>query len=52
MNATLQFDPTKYSEKTLQLILAKAEEWKCHPSEAVVRLLDQAADKARSRRVA
>jgi ribosomal protein S16 len=52
MNATLQFDPSLYSEKALQLILAKAEEWKCQPSEAVARLLDQAAKKSKPKAAA
>lgn len=47
MNATLHFDPTIYTERTLQLILAKAQEWNCSPAEAVARLLDQVAAKQR-----
>lgn len=46
MNATLEFDPTKYSERTLRLILAKAEQWKCTPAEAMTRLLDELAAKS------
>lgn len=45
MTASLQFDPTQYSERTLQLILAKAQEWSCSPAEAVARLLDQLASR-------
>lgn len=40
MTASLQFDPTQYTERSLQLILAKAQEWSCTPAEAVARLLD------------
>jgi hypothetical protein len=40
MNATLEFDPNAYSERSLKLILLKAQEWKCTPAEAVARLLD------------
>lgn len=46
MNATLEFDPKKYSERTLRLILAKAEEWQCPPAEAMTRLLDELAAKS------
>jgi ribosomal protein S16 len=52
MNATLHFDPTIYSEKALQLILAKAEEWQCQPSEAVAKLLDIAASKMKPKKAA
>jgi len=41
MKAILEFDPAQYSERSLHLILAKAGEWDCSPSEAVTRLLDQ-----------
>ena len=40
MNATLEFDPNAYSERSLKLILLKAQEFKCTPAEAVARLLD------------
>jgi hypothetical protein len=43
MNATLEFNPTQYTEAVLRLILAKASEWKCTPEEALTRLLDQLA---------
>lgn len=43
---TLEFDPTKYSESVLRLILARAEQWKCSPGEAVARVLEQAAAKS------
>lgn len=46
MEATIQIDPVKYSERSLRLILAKAEEWKCTPGEALVRLLDSLASRA------
>jgi hypothetical protein len=47
MNATLQFDPSLYSERTLKLILAKAQEWGITPAETVARLLDQLASRGR-----
>lgn len=43
MNATLEFNPDAYSERSLRLILAKAQEWQCTPAEAVSRLLDELA---------
>lgn len=39
------FDPDRYSQRVLALILDKAEEWKCSPLEAEARLLDQLAAK-------
>jgi hypothetical protein len=38
------FDPDRYSQRVLALILDKAEEWKCSPLEAEARLLDQLAE--------
>jgi hypothetical protein len=43
MKAAIQFDPQKLSPETLQLIVAKATEWRCTPAEAIERLLDQLA---------
>jgi len=51
MEATLEFDPAAYSERSLRLILAKAQEWKVTPAEAVSRLLDELA-KRRGRKKA
>lgn len=39
------FDPDRYSQRVLALILDKAEEWKCSPLEAEARLLDELAAK-------
>lgn len=38
------FDPERYSQRVLAMILDKAEEWKCSPLEAEARLLDQLAE--------
>ena len=46
MDVTLEFNPDSYSERSLKLILAKAQEWKCTPAEAVRRLLDELATRA------
>ena len=43
MKAKIEYDPTQYSEKTNLLIMLKAEEWKCAPSVALARLLDELA---------
>lgn len=51
MNATIEFNPDQYSERSLKLILAKAQEWNCTPAEAVSRLLDEVA-KRREKRAA
>lgn len=48
MQATLEFNPSAYSERSLRLILSRAQEWQCPPAEAVGRLLDELA--ARHRR--
>ena len=47
MEATLEFNPAAYSERSLRLILARAQEWQCPPAEAVGRLLDELAAKQR-----
>lgn len=49
MDATLEFDPSGYSEAAVKLILRKAEEWKVTPAEAVARLLDEAARRQRGK---
>jgi hypothetical protein len=49
MNATLEFNPDNYSERSLRLILAKAQEWQCTPAEAVSRLLDELAKRTTRR---
>ena len=45
MTTTLEFNPDKYPEAVLRLLLAAAERWKCTPSEAEVRILEQRARK-------
>lgn len=45
MSANIHFESENYSEQALRLILAKAQEWNCTPSEAVARLLDQLANR-------
>lgn len=37
------FDPDRYTNRVLCLILEKAEQWKCSPLEAELKLLDQLA---------
>lgn len=37
------FDPSRYSQRVLALILNKSEEWGCSPLEAEMRLLDELA---------
>jgi hypothetical protein len=37
------FDPERYSNRVLALILEKAEAWHCSPLEAELRLLDELA---------
>ena len=43
MAVTLEFNPSNYSERVLRLIMARAEQWKCSPGEALTRLLENAA---------
>jgi hypothetical protein len=50
MEATLEFNPAAYSERSLRLILARAQEWQCPPAEAVVRLLDELAARSKRKR--
>lgn len=52
MDATLNFDPSRYTEAALRLILAKAEQWQVPPAEAVARLLDQLATPRKSKHAA
>ncbi len=52
MKTTLEFDPKKYSARTLMLILAKVQEWGCSPAEAVARLLDELAEQKRGKEAA
>ena len=44
MIAKLEYDPSKFSEKANFLVMFKAEQWKCAPSEALRRMLDEMAD--------
>ena len=37
------FDPNRYTNRVLALILEKSEEWHCSPLEAELRLLDELA---------
>ena len=43
MKTRLEYDPTQFSERVNLLIMLKAEQWKCAPSEALSRLLDELA---------
>lgn len=45
MQTTLEFNPARYSEPVLRLLLAAAEKWKCTPGEAESRILEQRARK-------
>lgn len=45
MNVILEFNPARYSEPVLRLLLAAAEKWKCTPGEAEARILEQRARK-------
>jgi hypothetical protein len=44
METIIRFDPTQYPERILRLIMKKAEDWKCSPSEALAKLFDELAD--------
>ena len=46
MDTIIKFKPTDYPERILRLIMGKAEEWKCSPSEALSRLFDKLADES------
>lgn len=45
MTPKLEYDPSKYSPKINRLIMLKAEQWQCTPGQALMRLLDEIADK-------
>lgn len=45
MNAKIEYDPTAYSEQVNQLVMLKAEQWNVRPSEALVRLLNELAER-------
>ena len=45
MQTTLHFDPSRYPEPVLRLLLAAAEQWQCTPGEAEARILEQRARK-------
>lgn len=45
MTSKLEYDPADYSPKINHLIMLKAEQWQCTPSQALLRLLDEIADK-------
>ena len=49
MQTTIEFKPECYSERSLRLILAKAQEWQCTPAEAVSKLLDELAKRSAKR---
>lgn len=44
MKTLIEYDPTQYPEKVNLLIMLKAEQLKCPPSEALARLLEELAD--------
>ena len=46
MKTILEFDPRRFSREALQLILAKSQEWRVTPAEAVSRLKDELAKKS------
>jgi len=52
MKATLEIDPSKYSDLAIKLILKKAREWGITPAEAVARLLDELAQRNRDQSAA
>lgn len=45
MTSKLEYDPADYSPKINHLLMLKAEQWQCTPSQALLRLLDEIADK-------
>lgn len=47
MSTTLEFDPNRYSEKALRLILQTAEQRQCTPAEAAAYLLNKLASRTR-----
>lgn len=44
MKTKLEYNPTDYPERVNLLIMLKAEQWGCKPSEALARLLDELAE--------
>jgi len=46
MSVSIEFSPDQFSPRVLRLIMAKAEQWKCSPGEALARLLENAAGRA------
>lgn len=44
---TLEFEIEKLSERARALLLLKANQWQCSPSEALARLLDSAAQRVK-----
>lgn len=45
MGKQLEINPESLSERAMELVFAKAEEWQTTPEEAMSRLLDQLAEK-------
>lgn len=45
MKVKIDYDPTQYSRQVNELIMMKAEQWQCPPSEALMRILDELAAK-------
>ena len=43
MNEVLEIHPDSLSERALELVFSKAQEWQITPEEAMSRLLDQLA---------
>lgn len=41
MSTQLEFNPKDFSPAALRLIMLRVEQWKCSPSEAVKRLLNE-----------
>ena len=44
---TIDFDLDQLTARAQKLLLMKSNEWKCTPSEAFARILDQLAKKAK-----
>ncbi len=44
---TLEFELDHLTERGRKLLLLRANEWNCSPSEALVRLLEEAAKRAK-----
>jgi hypothetical protein len=52
MKTTIQYNPTDYPERVNLLIMLKAEQWQCPPSEALARLLDELAEETLGKQAA